>query len=452
MTGTILVADDNLTNQRTATEMLTQEGFEVVTVGNGMAALKKLSTLRPLVVLADVDMPGKDGYEVCEFVKHQPELSRVRVLLAVNDTDPYDQKRGARARADGIIKKPFDRKELVSVIIRYANEFEAQQRCEASSASGILSSWSSEASGETPFPGDQPAVYGTMPEGPRVAEPFPSPRPVEEPPWMNGYQSISTGAPGFEVEAAKVGTANEGLPVEAPEISSPPAAVDQANQASLPEPHVNSSWEGAPIQQSDEAPPWSLPGENFTNDETQGLKEHPSNQASAADLSLPQAEHTSEGLSMAGWELSDTSLGPLAEPLSADLAAEGASSTSQYEEMVQSLFLHDSTMAQDSAPKTAGSTELSGSRVTPENVFGYEEPSPLSSLSNQTEFAEPGSATPDHSGAFDYTLVSSIVHKVILRMSPPALSPDVIQSLEQQLIQEIAADLATSTRSKGAQR
>jgi CheY-like chemotaxis protein len=452
MAGTILVADDNLTNQRTATEMLTQEGFEVVTVGNGMAALKKLSTLRPLVVLADVDMPGKDGYEVCEFVKHQPELSSVRVLLAVNDTDPYDQQRGARARADGIVKKPFDRKELVSVIIRYANEYEAQQRREEGMTSGILSSWSSETSQEAPFPIEQSAPCGTIPEGLQVTGALPATQPAEGLPWMNdagGHQSVPTGAPGLEAKAAEIGTANEN-PGEAPEISFPLAA-DQGNPAPYSELHVNSSWEGAPIQQSNEAPHWSLPSENFTKDETPGLEEHPSSQASTADSNLPQADRTSEELSMSGWELPDTSPEPFVEPFSTDLALEGASSASQYEEMVQSIFLHHSTTAQVSAPETAGGAKLSGGKVTPENALGSEDPSPISSISNQIEISETGSATPSHSGALDYAFISSIVHKVVLCMSPPVLSPDMIQSLERKIIQEITSELATPPEPKGSQ-
>ncbi len=448
MAGTILVADDNLTNQRTATEMLTQEGFEVVAVGNGMAALKKLSTLRPLAVLADVDMPGKDGYEVCEFVKRQPELSRVRVLLAVSDTDPYDPKRGSRSRADGIIKKPFDRKELTSVIIRYANEFEAQQSREINPASSISNSWPSEAPQEIPFAEQQPTVYGAMAGEPQPGEPFPSPQPVEESPWAmdtGSHQPFPPGAPGPGAEDAEVMTVNESR-AGAPESSSSFVRVEQANRSPLSELPVNSPWEGEPVPQSDEAHLWSLPEGDSEGNETRGLAEQPSTPAS---VSFPPTEQNSEGSPMPDWEFSDTPLGPPAEPLRADVAAEGAASTSQYEEMVQSLFLHDSTTDQVSASQIAGSAGTSGSEATSQNDFGYEESSPFSSLSNLAEFAEPASAISSHAGAVDSALIASIVHKVILRMSPPALPPEVIQSLEQKLIQEIAADLATSPISKG---
>ena len=61
MARTVLVADDSPTHQRKANGILTGEGLQVVTVSNGVAAIKKLPTVKPMVVLADVSMPGKDG-------------------------------------------------------------------------------------------------------------------------------------------------------------------------------------------------------------------------------------------------------------------------------------------------------------------------------------------------------------------------------------------------------
>lgn len=119
MTRTILIADDSPTVQKKASGILTGEGMEVVTVSNGVAAIKKLPTVKPMVILADVSMPGKDGYEVCEFVKGSAEFPNVPVLLVFSDDDIYDEQKGARARADGRIRKPFDPAELVSTVTRF---------------------------------------------------------------------------------------------------------------------------------------------------------------------------------------------------------------------------------------------------------------------------------------------------------------------------------------------
>ncbi|MGH7867972.1 MAG: response regulator, partial [Candidatus Dormibacteraceae bacterium] len=112
MSRIVLVADDSMTIQRMATEMLMEQGLEVVTVANGVAAIKKLATVRPVMILADVDMPGRDGYEVCDFVKRSAELSNVPVILAFSDADPFDQERVTAVRADAVVKKPFNRADL----------------------------------------------------------------------------------------------------------------------------------------------------------------------------------------------------------------------------------------------------------------------------------------------------------------------------------------------------
>src|SRR5208282_4686335 len=122
----VLVADDSPTIQKKALGILKGEGFEVETVSNGVAAIKRLAVLRPVVILADVSMPGRDGYEVCDFVKKSAELSHVPVLLVASDMEPYDEARGADVRADGIIKKPFEAQELISIVVKFAAQFEAE--------------------------------------------------------------------------------------------------------------------------------------------------------------------------------------------------------------------------------------------------------------------------------------------------------------------------------------
>jgi len=121
----VLVADDSPTIQKRAVGILKGEGFEVETVSNGVAAIKRLAILRPVAILADVSMPGRDGYEVCDYVKKSPDLCHVPVLLVASDMEPYDSAKGAEVRADGIIKKPFEARELISLVVKFAEQFEA---------------------------------------------------------------------------------------------------------------------------------------------------------------------------------------------------------------------------------------------------------------------------------------------------------------------------------------
>jgi CheY-like chemotaxis protein len=108
-----------------AQKILREEGFEVETVSNGVAAIKKLPALQPVLVLADVSMPGKDGYEVCEFVKTSADLLHVPVLLVGSDLEPYDEQRGQQVRADGIIKKPFTARDLIDMVAKLTGPGEA---------------------------------------------------------------------------------------------------------------------------------------------------------------------------------------------------------------------------------------------------------------------------------------------------------------------------------------
>jgi CheY-like chemotaxis protein len=116
----ILLADDSPTIQRRAQGILQGEGFEVETVSNGVAAIKKLPKMQPVLVLADVSMPGKDGYEVCDYVKTSAVLHNVPVLLVASDLEPYDELRGAQVGADGIIKKPFAAHDLIAMVAKFA--------------------------------------------------------------------------------------------------------------------------------------------------------------------------------------------------------------------------------------------------------------------------------------------------------------------------------------------
>ena len=161
MTRLILIADDSPIIQRKAQRILQDEGFEVQTVSNGVAAVKKLPTLQPVLVLADVSMPGKDGYEVCEFVKTSADLLHVPVLLVGSDLEPYDEQRGARVRADGIIKKPFTPHELIAAVSRFTGPAKAPASPPTLADTTVAAS--PEASEDVPGGSSEPSLAPTEP-------------------------------------------------------------------------------------------------------------------------------------------------------------------------------------------------------------------------------------------------------------------------------------------------
>jgi CheY-like chemotaxis protein len=103
----ILVADDNSNVQKTMALALADLGVEVVSVNNGEAAVRKLADVSPDLVLADIFMPVRNGYEVCEYIKKDSRFAHVPVILLVGAFDPLDEREAQRVGADGILKKPF---------------------------------------------------------------------------------------------------------------------------------------------------------------------------------------------------------------------------------------------------------------------------------------------------------------------------------------------------------
>jgi len=103
----ILVADDNSNIQKMVGLALKDHGIDVIAVGNGEAAVRKISDMRPDLVLADVFMPVRNGYEVCKYVKDDSSLAHIPVILLVGAFDPLDEQEAQRVGADGVLKKPF---------------------------------------------------------------------------------------------------------------------------------------------------------------------------------------------------------------------------------------------------------------------------------------------------------------------------------------------------------
>jgi len=96
--------------------ILREEGFEVVTVTDGETAMVRLADVEPNVILADVYLPGKSGYQICETVKSDPRFRFTRVVLTAGALEPIDEAEAGRVRADGILKKPFEASVVVETI------------------------------------------------------------------------------------------------------------------------------------------------------------------------------------------------------------------------------------------------------------------------------------------------------------------------------------------------
>lgn len=123
MARRILLADDSVTAQNMGRRILTDAGYEVVTVNNGSAALKKIQEQKPDLIVLDVYMPGYGGLEVCQRVK---ETTRIPVLLTVGKLEPFKPDEARRVRADAFIVKPFEASELLSALTKLEDKIVPQ--------------------------------------------------------------------------------------------------------------------------------------------------------------------------------------------------------------------------------------------------------------------------------------------------------------------------------------
>jgi CheY-like chemotaxis protein len=123
----ILLADDSVTAQNMGRKILADAGYDVVTVNNGSAALKRITELKPDLIVLDVYMPGYSGLEVCQRLKDSAETAHIPVLLTVGKLEPFKAEEARRVKADAHIVKPFEASELLTVITRLEDRMVPQQ-------------------------------------------------------------------------------------------------------------------------------------------------------------------------------------------------------------------------------------------------------------------------------------------------------------------------------------
>ena len=136
----ILLADDSITIQKVVELTFSEDDYQVSCVSNGMQALKRITEWRPDVVLLDVIMPERNGYEVCEEIKRNPATAGIPALLLSGTFEPFDQQRADAAGARGHLTKPFESQALVSKVEELL-------------------------AGAPDVPAGAPTSVGTMPEG-----------------------------------------------------------------------------------------------------------------------------------------------------------------------------------------------------------------------------------------------------------------------------------------------
>ncbi len=149
VTGTILIADDQPANRELLEELLTAEGFKVISAPDGAAALDAIHTASPDLVLSDVMMPHLSGFELSRKIKSNPETYLTPIVLVTALSDKQDRIEGIQAGADDFLTRPVDRLELLA---RVRSLMKLKQRTdELERAEAVLFSLARSIEGKDPY-------------------------------------------------------------------------------------------------------------------------------------------------------------------------------------------------------------------------------------------------------------------------------------------------------------
>ncbi len=106
--GTVLVVEDSLTEREIITQYLKQAGISVVIASSGEEALEKLNGTLPDVIVLDVVLPGRSGFEICRELKSIPRTSQIPIIICSTKSSDMDKFWGMKQGADAYIPKPID--------------------------------------------------------------------------------------------------------------------------------------------------------------------------------------------------------------------------------------------------------------------------------------------------------------------------------------------------------
>ncbi len=116
MTHKILIVDDEPNILMSLEFLLKKEGFQIDTAGDGDAALDKVRSFAPDLILLDVMMPKKSGFEVCEILRADSAIRQPRIIMLTAKGRDTEQAKGMALGADAYMLKPFSTKDLVAKI------------------------------------------------------------------------------------------------------------------------------------------------------------------------------------------------------------------------------------------------------------------------------------------------------------------------------------------------
>jgi CheY-like chemotaxis protein len=112
----ILLADDSPQALRLGEQILTAQGFEVVSVTDGAVAMRRLSDVNPDLLITDIYLPTKSGFELARFMKAEQSYRDIPIVFAASPADTFDEQDARNAGADVVLRKPFEASALLQAV------------------------------------------------------------------------------------------------------------------------------------------------------------------------------------------------------------------------------------------------------------------------------------------------------------------------------------------------
>ena len=133
MPRTILVVDDSPTVVKFVSFALKKSGFKVITAGDGMQAVERLSNMEGSVdlIITDLNMPNMDGYSLIATLRQNPEHRKTPIIILSSEADADDREQGLQVGASSYLIKPFRSTVLLNEVSKYIKENNTQTAKEA---------------------------------------------------------------------------------------------------------------------------------------------------------------------------------------------------------------------------------------------------------------------------------------------------------------------------------
>ena len=116
MSKKILVVDDSRVDLENITNILESRGYDVIRATNGEEAMMQATSQNPDLIVLDVVMPGKDGFQICRELKNNDDTKEIKIILSTTKDKKTDEYWGMKQGANDYLKKPYGEDELINCV------------------------------------------------------------------------------------------------------------------------------------------------------------------------------------------------------------------------------------------------------------------------------------------------------------------------------------------------